>query len=402
MGTRRPKLNEEQTKISFVIPFFQALGWEMLDANVAQWEVPAGGGRVDASLLVEGVPRVLVEVKGLEHVIDEKTDGMQAVQYAYNKGIAWAILTNFADIYIFNAERLSRDPRNDLFRHIPCEEFEARWDELTVLSPESFEAARLDDEAERLVKRPRRLPVGKKLFDDLLVWRDDFMRSIRTNNSGLDSRLVAEGVQHLLDRLMFIRTAEDRRLESSKLLEALRETRARNTALRPAVERIFREYDRLYDSPLFAANHAVDSWKIDDTAFVRALAGLYEPHPGDYVRYDFRAINADVLGGIYEQYLDQVQGARDRRHEEGIYYTAPMVTHYIAAQTIGHRIADLGGPDGARDLAVLDPACGSGSFLVAAIEEAQALVYEPTSDPHEYAAQRLGLIGAEHHWDRPR
>src|SRR5207302_1024210 len=102
----------------------------------------------------------------------------------------------------------------------------------------------------------------------------------------------------------------------------------------------------------------------------------YEPRPNDYVRYDFHAIDADVLGGIYEQYLEELHsGAVGKRRMQGIFYTPPMVTHYIASTAIRHRIADLGGAAAAHDLSVLDPACGSGSFLIAALDVLHAELY---------------------------
>lgn len=55
----------------------------------------------------------------------------------------------------------------------------------------------LDEEAKCLFKRPRRLPVGEKLFDDLLVWRDDFMQNVSANNPNLGTQLVTEGIQPL-------------------------------------------------------------------------------------------------------------------------------------------------------------------------------------------------------------
>ena len=54
----------------------------------------------------------------------------------------------------------------------------------------------LDEEAKCLFKRPRRLPVGEKLFDDLLVWRDDFRQNVSANNPNLGTQLVTEGIQH--------------------------------------------------------------------------------------------------------------------------------------------------------------------------------------------------------------
>jgi len=98
--------------------------------------------------------------------------------------------------------------------------------------------------------------------------------------------------------------------------------------------------------------------------------------PGGYGFYDFNAIDADVLGTIYEQYLGhraqdpqgkQVVDKRAKRKAQGIYYTPQFVVRYIVGQTLG-RLLQERDYEQARQVKVLDMACGSGSFLIEAFD----------------------------------
>ncbi|MCU0497462.1 MAG: SAM-dependent methyltransferase [Anaerolineae bacterium] len=92
------------------------------------------------------------------------------------------------------------------------------------------------------------------------------------------------------------------------------------------------------------------------------------------IRYDFNAITADVLGAVYEQYLGfksldphaQIDTAKSKkRKSQGIYYTPQYVVRYIVSQTVGKLLQDGRDP---YTLRILDPACGSGSFLIEAFD----------------------------------
>ena len=71
-------------------------------------------------------------------------------------------------------------------------------------------------------------------------------------------------------------------------------------------------------------------------------------------RFDFAQVSADLIGHIYEQYVDELE-----RKRKGQFYTPPQVVNYILDQ-VGYE-----GP-GIVGKRVLDPACGSGRFLVEA------------------------------------
>ncbi|WP_228020676.1 Eco57I restriction-modification methylase domain-containing protein [Sphaerospermopsis sp. LEGE 08334] len=88
-------------------------------------------------------------------------------------------------------------------------------------------------------------------------------------------------------------------------------------------------------------------------------------------------INPDVLGYIFEKYINQ--------KEFGAYYTKPEITNYLCERTINKFISEKIGnvqvlenlnnqlcqqllDDILPNLSILDPACGSGAFLVAALQ----------------------------------
>ncbi|NBD35948.1 MAG: N-6 DNA methylase, partial [Chloroflexi bacterium] len=78
-------------------------------------------------------------------------------------------------------------------------------------------------------------------------------------------------------------------------------------------------------------------------------------------RFDFERVSADLIGRIYEQYVDELE-----RKRKGQFYTPPQVVNYILDQ-VGYAGPDIVG----RRL--LDPSCGSGRFLV---EAARRLIPE--------------------------
>lgn len=67
--------------------------------------------------------------------------------------------------------------------------------------------------------------------------------------------------------------------------------------------------------------------------------------------YDLTTINEDILKGLYQELVDA-----EERHDLGEYYTPDWLAEHIVAETLTD-----------PKISVLDPACGSGTFLAAAI-----------------------------------
>lgn len=362
--------NEAQSRNEFIEPLFEFLGWDMRNLttdNEVTTEENVSGGRVDLAFRFGNIPVFFLEAKAMKVDLDEWKWAEQAINYSWNKNVTWAVLTDFESIKIFNAEIPPKSVSQNLFIELNCRDFINRLDQLWLLSKESFEQKLLDKEAQKWGKLTQRKQVGEKLFEDLMSWRISLTKDFKKQNSLTDEELD-EGVQRILDRLIFIRTAEDRKIEPNILIGISRSGKADQYK---QLVKVFRDFDDGFNSKLFAP-HYCEEWKVSDKTIGEVLRGLYETKDG--YRYDFSIISADVLGGIYEQYLSFVQvrkgedKIKSKRKSQGIYYTPKYIVEFIVNETLGE-ILKKTKPKELAKIKVLDPACGSGSFLNAAYDK---------------------------------
>jgi len=378
VDTRKVKsYNEAQTRNEFIEPLFEFLGWDMRNLenpSEVTTEESVSKGRVDLAFRINHIPVMFLEAKAMKVDLDEWKWAEQAINYSWNKSVTWAILTDFEGIKVFNAEIPPKSLLQNLFFELKWNEYLDRFDQLWLLSKESFEEKKLFEQAEKWGKLTKRKQVGEKLFEDLTTWRTLLTKDFKKNNSNIDEEAIDEGVQKVLDRLIFIRTAEDRKIEQNILLSLVREweSAGKKHNIFKRLNDGFRWFDENYNSKLFAS-HALENWKADDKVFETIIKGLYQTDDG--YRYDFSAISTDVLGGIYEQYLGYVQEKKEKdekkkskRKSQGIYYTPKYIVEYMIEQTLGEVLKKAKAKD-IPNIKILDPACGSGSFLISAYDK---------------------------------
>jgi len=384
------KLNEEATKQGFILPLFRALGWDVEDStNEVMPEYNASKGRVDYAFKLNGVAQFYVEAKPLKADLSNPDFVKQTVTYAYNKGVTWAVLTDFESLRLFNAQKSTP------YIQLTYKDYLSHFDKLWILSRDSFEKGLLNKEAEIDGAMPLSIPVEKRLFNQLRQWRETIFNQLYEYNKDIDSIQIDQAIQRLFNRLIFIRTCEDRMIEERQLLAAIHQYQSighKKNTLFKTLRQIFHEFDDYYDSELFAP-HIIDNDKlfIEDQTIETILFGLYEI-PGALASYDFSLIDADVLGQVYEQYLGYVASKtkqklqtqmalgfgdgttveftekKQHRKEQGIYYTPKFVTKFIVEATLGDFIKEHNHEEIAK-VRILDPACGSGSFLIRAFDE---------------------------------
>jgi type I restriction-modification system DNA methylase subunit len=124
-------------------------------------------------------------------------------------------------------------------------------------------------------------------------------------------------------------------------------------------------------------HHLCDDLYIDNETLQEVIEGLNHSKDNSY-KYDFSIIESDVLGNIYEQYLGNIlkstpkraklKESKTHRKEQGIYYTPSYIVDYIVKNTVGEYIRTHT-PEEIKKVKILDPACGSGSFLIKAYKE---------------------------------
>lgn len=417
LGKKAHGYNEGRTVNEFIMPLFAALGWDVRNERTPDEVIPeetVSKGRVDWAFRLQSIPRFFLECKRPSVNLDDPGPAKQAINYSYNKSVTWAVLSNFESTRVYNAEWDAPNPNMVLF-------FEIKWDELDSderlwwLSRERTEAGVLDAEAQKVGKVLRKTPVGERLFGDLLTFRGVLRTYLAAYNEEVASEEIDHAVQRLLDRLIFIRTAEDRHIEPYHLRPLLRRLEDSNKMGRlwPELLAIFRDFDARYDSQLFAEQR-LDGLDTEPEPVRVTMQGIYGTRDGA-IEYDFSAIDADVLGGVYEQYLGQlaktpkvaksklsVTDALTRtekadtkpfRKARGVYYTPRWVVRLILAGTLG-RALDERDPNDIRSIRVLDPACGSGSFLIEAFRLLAAYWEdrEPPADEMARQEQRVRIL----------
>ena len=136
-----------------------------------------------------------------------------------------------------------------------------------------------------------------------------------------------------------------------------------------------------YDSSFagWLEKHHCDELIISDNVLQQVIEGTYQSKK-KAVRYNFAHIEHDSLGKMYENYLGTVQQKKD-----GAYYTPSYISKYICQNTIIPYLSKSGVTEISdlileysdnlekleskiHNMKILDPACGTGEFLIRAID----------------------------------
>lgn len=148
---------------------------------------------------------------------------------------------------------------------------------------------------------------------------------------------------------------------------------AKSNNIYNSLKNIFENCEKRYNSSLFIKDYLLDNIHIDDIVLKSIIKGLYYPNP-----YEFSVLPVEILGSIYEQFLGsvirvlpaggvKVDQKPEVRKAGGVYYTPQHIVEFIVENTIGTSFTKLT-PDKISSIKILDPACGSGSFLLGAYD----------------------------------
>ena len=348
--------------------------------------------RVDYGFRIDGIPKFFLEAKALTEELDVEY-AKQAINYSWLKSTTWAVLSNFREIRVYNAEWKSRSTADKLYIQLRHDEFIQRFDELWLLSKDSFSTDEIDKRAVTWGHEKKKVavtPVTDQLFDDLVKWRQRLTKTISNNRNNMkllkDPENLDESVQRILDRLIFIRVAEDKGLEPKTLRAQWRDWKLtrRGRPFYQLLAELFSQFNSNYDSNLFA-HHPCDELSVDDPTLNQIVEELYNG-PEEY-EYDFAALDADVLGSIYEQYLGfmlkkfkkktTIVESYTQRKKMGSYYTPTYIVDFIVKNTIGNLVNTS---TDKKHPTVIDMACGSGSFLIKALSFLEARYKTSTLD----------------------
>ncbi len=368
------------------------------------------------------------KVIGVIELKDHKTTDLSKIEaqaFGYksqHEGTRIVIISNFEKLrlYIDNAVdfrewslfRLTEDDFRELYLCLAWPQIEKG----TVLQLKSESVSSEDQITNALYKDYSQFK--RVLFTDILEQNPYQEGNAWADNEKDWQLLLFKKTQKLLDRLLFIFFAEDCGLLPPNSMvqiidqwEKLKEM----DEYRPFYDRVKKYFGYMntgfqgkkyeifaYNGGLFKPDEVLDNIVISDDLFVKHTRRLSE--------YDFESdVDVNILGHIFENSLSEIEevtqqinsGAApqtSKRKQDGVFYTPQYITKYIVENTVGRLCAEkktkLGivedeyFSDQRRQLktkkrlldqlqqyrkwllqiTILDPACGSGAFLNAALQ----------------------------------
>lgn len=395
----------EATARSWVEKLLLVFGWDAADPRQVRQEYTIGGRearrlsregtshrRPDYALKV-GSERILyIDVKRFDVSIeDDENVAFQVRSYGWSAGFRLSYACDFEELAIWDCRHRpelideARVARLHYLRYTEyVEQFDLLWD---YLSREAILGGSLQrrhpDEA-----RPRGAePLDVAFESKLSEWRVGLAKSILRYGKIRDAEIISGAAQRILDRIVFLRLCEELGLEEYGSLNAMANDQDGFWPL--FMEAHERRYRRVYDGLLFPHAEEDDptgieahlrEWWLKGRVFEEIVRGLYYPQP-----YRFDAVPLELLGGIYERFLGKrlkVVGndVKDEfkpeyQRTKGAVYTPPWIVRRVVSRTLDPftKGAD---PEAILGLRILDPACGSASFLLGVYDHLEEAILD--------------------------
>lgn len=354
---------------------------------------------------------------------DHRTPVEQAFSYVPKSGgnCKWVIVSNFVEIRLYPSNDNSAYQQfmvKDLSKPEVLKTFYALLakDRLFCQKNESIIDELLKNKIEADTK------ITKRFYEDYKKCRTTLFNHIKENNPDIDDNIILTKSQKILDRIIFICFCEDIGLLPYKIfkqiLEEAKNARfdTRKTKLWERIKALFNMIDKGYPTEhinrfnggLFKEDSVIDNLIIKDSVLESIIS---------LETYDFESdLNVNILGHIFEQSITdleeikasfkgkEVDKKQGKRKKDGIFYTPEYITRYIVDEAVGGWLEDkkkelgfyelpkfsdeeqvrlktgntrkknakikahldfwLKFREALNNITVLDPACGSGSFLV--------------------------------------
>jgi hypothetical protein len=410
--------NEARLRREFLDPLFSALGWDMDNRRgyaepykdvIHEDSIKMGGGTKapDYCFRIGATRKFFVEAKKpAVNIKDELPPAYQLRRYAWTAKLPLSILTDFEEFAVYDCRiRPHAEDKASVARtmYLTFDQYQEKWDDIAgTFSRDAVLKGSFDAYAEKGKGKRGTTEVDDAFLEEIERWRELLAKNLAERNPALTQQDLNFSVQRTIDRIVFLRICEDRGVEEYGRLRSLVGTP--NVYVR-LVER-FHRADERYNSGLFhfakerdrseAHDELTPQLKVDDKVLRDILGGLYYPSSP----YEFSVFPADILGNVYEQFLGKVirltpshrakiEEKPEVRKAGGVYYTPSYVVDYIVRNTLGKLLAERS-PTESRPVRVMDPACGSGSFLLGAYQCLLDwhLEFCVNSDPEKLARQK--------------
>lgn len=402
---RSRAFDEATLRLEFLDPMFAALGWNVwndppqplhLRDVVVENRVEGRdhSGKADYVFRTAGLDRWVCEAKRPFDAIERHF--FQVQNYTYNMRLWLGTLCSFENLILFVVG--GKPSRERPFSPVPGWRLHYTnyvplagqiWD---LLSSEAVHDGSIERFIQGLGKAPTRARQGwlikpdrnktvdAKFLSFLEDQRKRFAKEIIKSNPQIAwfTTSPAECLQDIFDRILFQRISEDRGIDVGRpLARTLQDWLGRGSIpgqLWPMMVANFRHLAATFNGGVYGRQRGApavsDELYISDTL----LVDFIEEIAGDESEWLFGSMPLWLLGSVYERFLgSEVQASGNvelklqARKAGGVYYTPEAVVREVVDKTLGELLRGLH-PRKVLELRVIDPACGSGSFLLTAFD----------------------------------
>ena len=393
------KYNETQVRRKFIDPLFKLIGWDVENIDgqnetykevIHEDKIKIAGRTVapDYCFRLGKVRKFFLEAKKPSLNLKEGNNTVSAAfqirRYGWSSKLPLCILTDFEEFAIYDTRIPPK--KNDhssiaRYDYFTYDQYPDKWDKIiSLFAPESI----INGSFEKFVVTNKVEKGAETLEDSFLAeivkWRKLLLKNIVEKNSSLNVDELNFAIRSIIDRILFLRICEDRKIEPYGRLRGL----TKGTSTYQKLIHIFQSADRKYNSGLFHFSKEkgrptypdilTPTLQIDDNVLKKILGNLYFPD----CPYEFSVLPAEILGQVYERFLGSRITLDDKNKPEvvqkpevkkagGVYYTPSYIVDYIVKNTVG-KLVDGKKPADVSKFRVLDPSCGSGSFLIGAYQ----------------------------------
>jgi len=391
---RSQQYNETQLRREFIDPFFEQLGWDVTNKAgyaeaykdvIHEDTIKIGGATKapDYCFRIGGVRKFFLEAK--KPSIDIKGDPHPAYQlrrYAWSAKLPLSLLTDFEEFAVYDCQRRPKQIDSASTARImffTYKDYLDKWDRIAeIFSKDAVLKGSFDRFVTTTKGKRGTTTVDKEFLAEIEKWREMLAKIIALRNRSLSIHDINFSIQQTIDRILFLRLCEDRGIEDyGQLLKISSGDRTY-----PRLCEVFEKADQKYNSGLFhfsdepgrpePPDELTLKLTIDDKDLKWILHSLYYPQSP----YEFSVLPAEILGNVYEQFLGKVirltsahravvEEKPEVKKAGGVYYTPAYIVDYIVKNTVG-KLCEGKTPKQISKLKILDPACGSGSFLLGA------------------------------------
>jgi hypothetical protein len=407
-------LTSEETIRTWLNNLLELFGWDVRDTSQILQEkvlskiekerlkeIDSTSTRPDYTFKIAKQKITFLDAKDLRvNLTNDKESAFQIKSYGWSILAPCAFISNFEQFVIYDCTYIPHKDQEANFGRIflSIDEYVEKYEILeNHLLKENIYGGKLNElYSDTSITGVKKVWPDFAFADLLSDFRINLAKNIYENNQeiiGDNSELLSYVVQIVINRILFIRVCEARKLEEEGLLNSF-QTEGFWEKFKESS--YFTFYDH-YDGPLFERIDSIHNLNISDEVFQNLLQYLYYPSP-----YRFDVIPTKLLSDIYEIFLSKklkienndVQDELKSEYSKtkGAVSTPQYIVKEILKRTIRKSDSTLSSISNLLNTKVLDIACGSGVFVIETFDYLEDVLIElystnPTEEFKSYFVQ---------------